>query len=303
MVEATDKPLIIYDTSVILHKIVDLTQKDGKIKTKLTNKERDRRIKLGVDLYNTVYWGSNLPSDVDILWVGDNKTTNYWRVKSVRDYLNSLSPEDMAKLPPPISKGYKGNRFTEPYRTWCQKRINKFSNCLSFPGYEADDVAAAVVKVLDNSRPVYLATVDSDWLQMVTEKVTWVCMTGFNPPIRDIDNGIMWLRGKIAKETVNNKNKLLDEGITSQNLTIPDIIKYKCITGDASDNLPPNCPRYFIDLFNPPKPYKLWENEMFLDVWQEHIMEKEEDVIEADNIMDDWMESYGWTNLTPTYFL
>ena len=59
---------------------------------------------------------------------------------------------------------------------------------MGFNTYEADDTAASVVALntlKGNPFNIVLLTVDADWLQLVNPNVTWVCMNGYAPAIRD----------------------------------------------------------------------------------------------------------------------
>lgn len=273
MIEPTKRPLVIYDTSVICHRIIDLTTVEGKIRNQLTNKNRDERIKAGIMLYSSLFWLESLNAeDVDIIWVGDDKSEKYWRIDAVREWLDTLEEDDSSLARWKSSRaGYKGNRFHEPYRTWCMKRMDKFSNCLTIPGYEADDIAAGIVRDIDGTRPVLLATIDSDWIQMVDETVTWVCMHGYAPQVRDIRGGKIWLANKLRKESGKAQWALSEAGISLLDPDLRDIVKWKSIMGDKSDNLPPGTPSTFIDLFNPAEGKKVWEMDGFTETWQERV--------------------------------
>lgn len=267
---ANPKPLIIYDTSVIAHRLIDLSSDvAGKINNRLTNNQRDERLRAGVNLYNSMFWIENYSSeDFEIIWVGDDKTEPYWRIKEVKEWLDSLADDDPSLVRWKDSrKGYKGNRFHEPYRHWVMNRINKFSNAVCIPGYEADDVAAAIVKS-EPDREIILGTIDSDWIQMVDEKVTWVCMHGYYPQVRDVEGGKIWLKNKLNKESLKAKMKLLNAGIDLFDPDLRSIVKWKSIMGDKSDNLPPGTPSKFIDLFNPPEERRLWMDKGFEKVWR-----------------------------------
>jgi hypothetical protein len=302
MIEPTKRPLVIYDTSVICHRIIDLTTVDGKIRTQLTNKNRDERIKAGVALYNSLFWLESLNAeDVDIIWVGDDKSEKYWRINAVREWLDGLEENNPSLARWKSSRsGYKGNRFHEPYRTWCMKRMDKFSGCLTIPGYEADDIAAGIVKDIGGARPVLLATIDSDWIQMVDESVTWVCMHGYTPQLRDIRGGKAWFSKKLGKESSKAQSKLSEAGISLLDPDLRDIVKWKSIMGDKSDNLPPGTPSIFIDLFNPVKSRKVWEMNGFTESWQDQVKRGWYN----EEIVDTWKENAGCFDLpTPSVWV
>jgi hypothetical protein len=129
---------------------------------------------------------------------------------------------------------------------------------LSVPGYEADDLAGALVKIkrlcqsyigqyasqdsdLDMSmvsqiadRELWLYTVDSDWLQLVGRGVTWYNTGPWEPRIRGPQEAIAWA-AKRLKVTIQSPEEIVDT---------------KMAQGDKSDNLPKGTKRKFIDLMN-----------------------------------------------------
>lgn len=302
MITPSQKPLIIYDTSVICHRIIDLTSVNGIPVNKLTNTIRDKRIKTGIALYNSLFWLESFDAeDVDIIWVGDDKSEKYWRIDAVKEWLDGLEEDDPALIRWKSSRaGYKGNRFHEPYRTWCMKRMVKFSECLTIPGYEADDVAAGIVRDIDGARPVILATIDSDWIQMVDDSVTWVCMYGYTPQVRNIRGGQEWLSKKLCKESGKAQSKLAEAGINLLKPELRDIVKWKSIMGDKSDNLPPGTPEYFIDLFNPIEGKKVWEIDGFTNTWQSKVRKGKR----IGDEVEGWLDISGDCNLpTPSVWI
>jgi hypothetical protein len=163
-----------------------------------------------------------------------------------------------SKLPPsPVQKGkktragYKGNRDTCPTQQYAARKLLSASRALSVPGYEADDIAAACTMVWPD-REIYLLTVDSDWLQLVNPNVTWMCMTGFQPGVRRLDNFSEWFGKKILEE-----NKKVQAALDPTNPR--HIVDWKFMTGDTSDNLPVGTPRHYFDLLNPPVEHRLWD--------------------------------------------
>ena len=288
-----NKSLIIYDTSVLMHKIIPLDRdENNEIKYQLTNRARDKRLKDGINLYNTLFWVDNLhdlakQGTIDVIWAGDS-TSGYWRTREIKAWLNSLPPDAPQLTKRKGSrKGYKGNRNTCPYAQWVKKRINKISGCLYYPDYEADDIIAALVTILyDKYDKIYICTVDSDLIQLVNKKVNWCCMTGFSPAFRNIPNGIKWLEKMIAKES-----KKTQAAIDTNNLR--DIVTWKALVGDKSDNLPANTPREFIDLLNPSKEeYKVWTHPEFLATYQDFIKPFTYD----EGAFNYWVENYGFIN-------
>jgi hypothetical protein len=279
------KPLVILDTSVVTHHVINLTRdKSGQVINKLNNADRDERLRRGYALYNSLFWfvGANA-EDFDILWVGDSKEEKYWRTKAVRDWLDSLDPEDPILVKRKGTRlGYKGNRNTCTYAQWVHKRMMQFVKPLAIPSYEADDIAAAIIK-LEKERPIILCTVDSDWLQMVDERVSWCCLTGFNPAFRDVNAAQQWFNAKMEKESKKNQPQIDTNDLRQ-------IVKWKSLVGDKSDNLPAGTPEEFIDLFNPPEDYKLWQSAHFKMTYKKYIQQGTQP--EGDIWMD-WVVDYG----------
>lgn len=120
------------------------------------------------------------------------------------------------------------------------------------PGYEADDLAAALVMV-NRSLPeadrnqIILGTVDADWMGLVDVQTTWFCLHGWTPRVRNLDNGAVSLNfwcQKRLKKTVDHPEEIWD---------------LKTVQGDKSDNLPPNSPIEVISLVAPPEEHRLWQ--------------------------------------------
>lgn len=115
-------------------------------------------------------------------------------------------------------------------------------------GFEADDMAASIVQVnVDNGSPwnVMLLTVDSDWMGLINPNVTWCCMSGFAPTVRD---------------SIEVCNQWAVRRLKSELTTWRDIWDIKGQKGDSSDNLPPSGGLLMpvIDLLNPPAEYQYW---------------------------------------------
>lgn len=119
---------------------------------------------------------------------------------------------------------------------------------LSVHGYEADDLAAALVMTnrmlpKDQQNKIVLATVDTDWMGLIDDNTTWFCTYGYNPRVRYTMAHINGWAERRLKTT----------------LTCPsDIWRVKTIQGDKSDNLPPGSPLEVIDLTQPPMEHRLW---------------------------------------------
>lgn len=251
------KPIVIYDFRVISWKIYDMI-KDFYISDQLFNK-------VAKALY--AYILNRGPDMLDYfphtgVVLDDRKP--YWRTNIVPHY-----------------KGYRKEKPLYLNQISCigLEYVNNFYNNLHFiahDGFEADDLAGAFVllqriyKKIDPSRvrDIYLYTVDSDWMQLVSNQDDSVifCNTGpWEPRIRKRSEVLQWVKKRLK----------VDIERTEQ------IVDVKMEQGDKSDNLYPGTPRYLIDLYNPYiKPmyfYKLWDrikfcyNETELDPNLDHL--------------------------------
>ena len=173
--------------------------------------------------------------------------------KSTKSTANSTKP----------AKGvaYKAGRSHASANFACIKtKTEKISkedgwDSLGFPGYEADDIAGAIVhlnSIQPNPRQILLVTTDTDWLGLVdTQDVSWFCMFGHYPRLRDTPD--------------------LLEDWSSRRLKVPcrtgaDIFRVKSTAGDSTDNLPGGCPDIIssvVDLLNPPHEFMLWNNSAY----------------------------------------
>jgi len=113
--------------------------------------------------------------------------------------------------------------------------------------FEADDMAAAAIRILPETQH-YLLTTDSDWMGMVSKRVTMLSPL-HEPRVRQPVQAWGWLKGKHSQLPKCQQIKW----------TVPDVVgfdpqeiwKFKSVYGDASDNLPANCHPGLINLFNP----------------------------------------------------
>lgn len=114
-----------------------------------------------------------------------------------------------------------------------------------FCGYEADDIASAIVQVnstLDQPYNITLATTDTDWLGLINPDVGWYSMVNYPPRYRNTLDLLNTWASRRLKTTFTNPR---------------DLWAYKAKHGDASDNLPANSPLEVIDLLNPPPEHNL----------------------------------------------
>ena len=197
-----------------------------------------------------IEWVNNLgfispeyrPLTAIVVWLVDS--VPYWRAKIYPDY--------------------KGNRGGKHDFFWAiDATVRSLVNPLAIPTYEADDLAALFCKLWQKRTPksvagtLYLCTIDTDWMGLVGEDRVWLDLGGYTPRFRHQYNFYSWLEKKMEK--VSKKNKELLEGqICRSDPT--SIWRFKSVTGDRSDNLPPGSSIELIDLFAPPPDYRLWEN-------------------------------------------
>lgn len=158
-------------------------------------------------------------------------TKPYWRSKYFPDYKGGRKPKTE------LHKTVK----TIGIETVKQLGYHLFEA----PGYEADDLAGAIVrtnalaKIVDPesaiAKPnIFLWTVDSDWMQLISPSVVWVNTGPWEPKVRTMRNYNVWCKKRLKTELSQPQ----------------DIVAIKSIQGDKSDNLPPGTPPYFIDLLN-----------------------------------------------------
>jgi 5'-3' exonuclease len=118
---------------------------------------------------------------------------------------------------------------------------------VSHPECEADDIAAALVRMFPDCHH-YLLTTDNDWSGMVGERVTMLSPL-FEPRVRQPVHVWGWLRGKFAKLPKCQQAKWQFPEVVGFN---PQAVwEFKALFGDSGDNLPPGCHPGLIDLFNP----------------------------------------------------
>jgi len=177
------------------------------------------------------------PQDLTVVVVDDNQMSRpYWR----REYLKSCG----------IAQEYKGGRKakTESWHLVCSTGINlikeKGFHYLTLPGFEADDLAGSLVSAHHEhglDRTVYLSTIDTDWHQLVSDKVHWLNTAKYAPRFRG--------PSEVLEHAKKSLNMVID--------TPRQLVAAKAIKGDKSDNLPPGSPPEVIDLISPPEAYNL----------------------------------------------
>jgi len=228
-------------------------------------------------LASLVFMGENRPSKYQLVFVSDNKRDGqYWRhsyvtlpeieearvsrihtdydlrvaghveLKATDDTYKGRKPTKPREVKPIC---YKGGRkqvsaFQSLLRIVMRESVDKNGwTFLGVKGYEADDVAACVVALMDGIDYVWLLTIDTDWLGLVSDSVGWFNLATYEPRVR-------------ASLTTVNQWSQARLGTTFE--TPRDIWDYKAKVGDASDKLPIFSPIEVIDLLNPPTEHKLW---------------------------------------------
>ncbi len=252
---------VIVDFSVCVHQLNNALNVIG-----LEKEYRKAAVQANMAYLGSGRWVEQLigHKEYNMIYTKDSKP--YWRTEYLlqEDVYNGIAERAFAtykekypkgrKAYKPVAIHYKGGRklpnsdFTTTKRRMliCAER-NEF-NMLGFHGYEADDLAAALVMTnrmlpVNDQREIVLATVDTDWMGLVDKNVTWMCSKGYEPRIR---------------HTMEHINEWSLRRLGT-NLTCPsDIWKVKTIKGDSSDNLPPGSPIEVIDLTTPPVQHRLW---------------------------------------------
>lgn len=240
------KTTIVIDFSVAAHQLhrsivesaIDRTHYEGVVKAQM------------VWMMSCAWLGDLKPAqeDVSVVMVMDSKP--YWRT----EYLTRPEVYEAVTDRKPTPIHYKGGRkFPEKSFTKLKKDMERIAaaqgwQMLRLSGYEADDMAAAIVQVnrglsVESQHKLWLITVDTDWLGLVDDNTHWFCMHGWHPRVRaNLAAVNVWSIKRLKKSFARPK----------------DIWTYKAAYGDKSDNLPKNTPPEVIDLLNPPEEHKLW---------------------------------------------
>lgn len=120
---------------------------------------------------------------------------------------------------------------------------------LSQDGFEADDWAGAMVKYTNPDTKIAMVSVDSDWAQLVSDRVMWLDV--FPPSRRKESHQKKSVLGTDeVLERFNNQSTFKKTRL----LTVPyDLVYHKHEFGDRSDRIPAGrlVPKGIIDLLNP----------------------------------------------------
>ena len=123
------------------------------------------------------------------------------------------------------------------------------------PKFEADDIVSAILH-LTNFDKVYLASTDSDWLGLVTDKVIRVNPV-YTPRLQGPNEVWAWLTKKV--QDAPKKHRLNPPQL--EGFECSQVWSLKTILGDSADNLPPGTDLGMISLNEPF--IKLWERPHF----------------------------------------
>lgn len=259
---------VILDNSVMVHQLHDI----------ITKCQVDKDHWLGVIKAQVVWlqsckWLGSLmedPENTQVISVCDSKP--YWRVEYLQrpevytQIVAKKRGKDVQRTEPVAYKG--GRKFPEYSFTKIKDTMRKLYadqdyNMLAMPGYEADDLAAAIVMMnrmlpADKQHRVILATVDADWMGLIDHNTTWFCSFGWLPRVRySMDDINLWAKKRLGTELSSPK----------------DIWDVKTRLGDKSDNLPAGSPLEVISLIEPPIEHRLWLNPGYSGVVKKYLYE------------------------------
>ena len=121
-----------------------------------------------------------------------------------------------------LSKEYKANRTSSPQSFYDQvdetiELCKMIAPTYQVEGYEADDLAGTFASKINSDDDVLLLTVDTDWLQLLSDNVKVL-------QIKNRGDYILWDKYLFFEKY--------------QGLTPKQLIDIKAITGDGSDNIP-----------------------------------------------------------------
>jgi hypothetical protein len=132
-------------------------------------------------------------------------------------------------------------------------------------GYEADDLAASVVKMKHKTHNhIYLLTDDNDWLPLTSfQNVTWLGIANRQPRMRTHTQALQWCRTCFeAKRSIERSKFVFNSPL--------DLWEFKAYFGDTSDNIPGDKKhkseglfKQYIDLLNPNSNFMAWTERDF----------------------------------------
>ena len=245
--------LIIIDANCVGHIIANKLHKGTSIP--LASDDADVYGRLAAHWISNAGWLPALANEqVKVVWAVDSKP--YWRVdyepeyKAHRKKYKTEAEEQEQKM----IRGFVNN--------WTQLLIEE-CGAIAIPRYEADDIASAIIRLWhwnDTGRidHVFISSVDTDWLAMSSEKVTWLNCAYHMPRVRGLNESYEWLMSKWKKQS--KKRQRWWEIPDYQNFSPTDIWQWKSVVGDKADGLKPGSDIRLIDLFNPHENWDLAKN-------------------------------------------
>jgi len=240
--------IVVIDLSVVVHQISETVAHDD-------IECMESFVKAQLAWMVSLEWLGTLKSDdASVVLVTDNKP--YWRSAHLMDEAvwGAVNRTYRGKPVTSTPIHYKAGR-KEPtprlgmIRTLVHKTVGEQGwNQLGVTGFEADDVAAAICVMAPSDCRVILATVDSDWMGLISPRTMWFCLKGYEPRVRHSEESINGWATRRLKTALTHPSQLWD---------------VKSTQGDKSDNLPAGSPLDVISLLEPPDQYKLWLNSDF----------------------------------------
>ena len=178
------------------------------------------------------------------------------------------------------------------------------ANCpfhyLSYEGFEADDIAAAIVRT-QPTRTVFLHTIDTDWLGLVSEhedirnleNLTLSPQDKFTCLWNNLDRWTPRLRGN--QECIDYTQKRLKSVISSAR----EIWDVKSKKGDQADSLIKGSPLSVIDLLDPPPEHDLLTTEAKEEITE--VAYSEDSLSRLDHLQkaSEWLNNEGF--MIPMY--
>jgi hypothetical protein len=218
-------------------------------------------------LIDSNYWIRGL-GDCLPVWLMDSKP--YWRSEYLPSYKQNRLKKDkdgnllLDENGKPVD--YKIPEYNFVYEIFASQEHNK----LAMPGFEADDVAGAIVRLWHKQtkrgrfEQIILSTIDSDWAGLVDNDIVWVCQKDFGQRIRGHFENFTWLWGKYGKQTKKDKQLWFpssDIGKFHSRM----IFDWKVAVGDKPDNIKAGCEQWMVDLLFPHPDHNLDRDSEFRD--------------------------------------
>lgn len=226
-----DKPIVILDCRVVLIRLLASLRKASLDESKIKD-------------WISASWCAEVNDPLGWLRA---KPANGYTVVVVDDWRNDDSHYWRHEYFP----GYKGSRSTERPADYSLSHETLLANLgaesskikvIRECGFEADDWAGLAYRIRRESptefvnRPIFLLTVDSDWLQLVDDsmRIYWANDACYKPRLRTEYEALYYFANK-----------------GYQLFKASEIANIKAQFGDQSDDLPPGSDIGLIDLINP----------------------------------------------------